>query len=56
MFKPGLQQEQSSYYEMLMKQLAPEEQQILQAAVQQADTLNAQRQAEAAQQQTNGSG
>lgn len=45
-----------------MKQLAPEEQQILQAAVQQADTLNAQRQAQAQQQQqqqgpqTNGNG
>lgn len=38
----GLQQEQPQYYENMMKQLNQQEQQILQAAVQNADVVAAQ--------------
>jgi hypothetical protein len=37
--KPGLQQEQPALYENLTKNLNPEEQQIVQSAVHQADVV-----------------
>lgn len=52
----GLQQEQPQFYENLMKQLEPQEQQVLQAAVQQADIVAAQAALAAQLPQTNGNG
>jgi hypothetical protein len=49
----GLQQEQLPLYDNLTKNLNPEEQQVVQAAVHQADLLAAQA-LNAEQQQTNG--
>lgn len=52
----GLQQEQPQLYETLTKPLNSEEQQVLQAAIHQADAIQQQQQAAlaAASQQTNG--
>ncbi len=52
----GLQQEQPQFYENLIKQLEPQEQQILQAVVQQADVVAAQAALAAQVPQTNGNG
>lgn len=49
----GLQAEQPQMYENLTKNLSPEEQNVIQAAVNQADAIAAQA-AQAAAQQTNG--
>lgn len=51
-----LQQEQPQFYENLMKQLEPQEQQVLQAAVQQADIVAAQAALANQVPQTNGHG
>lgn len=48
-----LQQEQPQLYENLTKSLNPEEQQVVQAAVHQADVI-AQQEAQLLQEQTNG--
>jgi len=50
----GLQQEQPQMYENLTKNLNPEEQQVIQAAVNQADAIAQQQTAESQPQQTNG--
>ena len=50
----GLQAEQPQMYENLTKTLNPEEQQVIQAAVNQADAIAAQAAQAAAQQKANG--
>lgn len=50
----GLQQEQPQMYENLTKNLNPEEQQVIQAAVNQAEAIAQQQAAESQPQQANG--